>query len=29
MSVYVMGDIHGEYDMFLKMLDKLSFKDSD
>ena len=26
---YVMADIHGEYEMFLKMLGKISFSDSD
>lgn len=29
MATYVMGDIHGEYDMFLRMLDKIGLKDSD
>ncbi len=29
MSVYVMSDIHGEYDLFMKMLDKISLKASD
>ena len=27
--VYVMSDIHGQYDMFLKMLSKINFSDKD
>lgn len=26
---YIMADIHGEYELFLKMLEKISFSDSD
>lgn len=26
---YFVSDIHGEYDLFLKLLDKLRFSDSD
>lgn len=29
MATYVMGDIHGEYDMFLRMLDKIGLKEDD
>lgn len=29
MSVYVMSDIHGESDLFYRMLDKIGFSDSD
>ena len=29
MATYVMGDIHGEYDMFIKMLDKIGLKEND
>ncbi|MCR5311266.1 MAG: fructose-bisphosphatase class III [Lachnospiraceae bacterium] len=29
MAKYVISDIHGEYDMFLEMLDKIGLKDSD
>ncbi len=29
MSKYVIADIHGEYDMFLKLLNKIELKDSD
>lgn len=28
MALYVMSDIHGEYDMFLEMLEKIKFDDS-
>lgn len=27
--IYVMSDIHGEYDKFIKMLDKINFSDDD
>ena len=29
MATYVMADIHGEYDMFVKLLEKIRLKDSD
>lgn len=29
MAVYVMSDIHGEYEMFLELLEKIHLKDSD
>lgn len=29
MATYVIADIHGEYDMFVKMLDKIALKDED
>ena len=29
MSTYVLSDIHGEYDKFIRMLDKISFSDED
>ncbi len=29
MATYVIADIHGEYDMFLKLLEKIRLKDSD
>ncbi len=29
MSVYVMADIHGEYDKFLEMLDTIQFQEED
>lgn len=29
MSTYVMSDLHGEYDKFIKMLTKISFSDND
>ncbi len=29
MATYVLSDIHGEYDMFLKMLDKIALKETD
>lgn len=28
-AVYVISDIHGQYDMFMKLLDKIKFKDTD
>lgn len=29
MATYVIGDIHGEYDMFMELLEKIDLKDSD
>ena len=29
MATYVIADIHGEYDMFMDLLDKISLQDSD
>ena len=29
MSTYVISDIHGEYDMFMDLLEKISLQDSD
>lgn len=29
MAIYVMGDVHGEYDLFMDLLSKLSLKDTD
>ena len=29
MSKYVISDLHGEYDKFLKMLELIDFKDTD
>ena len=29
MAVYVMSDIHGEYEMFMELLEKINLKDSD
>ena len=29
MSTYVMSDIHGDYEGYLKILDKIKFSDSD
>ena len=29
MATYVMGDIHGEYDLFMELIDKLKLKDED
>ncbi|MCR4590153.1 MAG: fructose-bisphosphatase class III [Lachnospiraceae bacterium] len=29
MSTYVVSDIHGQYDMFLELLNKICFKDTD
>ena len=29
MSTYVIGDIHGEYDLFLQLLDKIKLRDQD
>lgn len=26
---YVISDVHGRYDLFIKMLDKISFSDND
>ena len=27
--IYVMSDVHGCYDMYMQMLEKIAFKDSD
>ena len=29
MSTYVMSDFHGRHDLFIRMLEKISFSDSD
>ena len=29
MATYVVSDIHGEYDMFLELLDKIGLKETD
>ena len=29
MATYVLSDIHGEYDLFMEMLDKIGLKDED
>ena len=28
-ATYVISDIHGQYDMFMEVLDKIKFKDTD
>ena len=28
-AIYVISDIHGEYDLFMKMLEKIKFQDTD
>ena len=29
MATYVMSDIHGQYDMFIELLDKINLKDEE